>query len=155
MRSGNQPDRTEKQPAPRASRWKPPVIIKDPAVYKVNRNCLAHVDSEVAMSTGCRFNTDEAVGAILCSNANIPTAAILKITTNRGETLAHNPTAQADYIRRQVAYNEQWTKHLIDQAIHQIEPKKQPAPRASRWKPPVIIKDPAVYKVNRNCLSRM
>ena len=114
----------------------------DPSVYKFNRNCLAHVDSEVAMSTGCRFYTDSTVGAILSSNANIPTLAILKITTNRGETLAHNPKAEADYIQRQVLHNEEWTKHLCDQAIHQIEPKARPAARASRWKPPDIIRDP-------------
>ena len=116
----------------------------EPTIYKFDRPCIAHIDTEVAMSTGCRYYTDCTVGAILSSNANIPTCAILKITTNRGETLAYNAKAQAAYIERQVLHNERWTKHLCDQALHQMpaEPKARPAARASRWKPPVIVQDP-------------
>ena len=66
----------------------------EPSVYKFDRDCLVHADTEAAMTTGCPFYTDATVGAILSSNATVPPFAILKITTKRGETLAFNKTAQ-------------------------------------------------------------
>ena len=94
-----------------------------------------HVESQLAMEAGCKFYTDPCVGAILCSNADVPRSALLRVTHKNGATLAWNKSGLADFNRRRVSHDEEWTQHLCDRAFHQIAPKARPMPRDSRATP--------------------
>ena len=109
-----------------------------PMPYAFERDVNAHIDTKIAMEAGCQFWVDTAVGAILCSNANIPRHALLRIKTRNGEDLVWHDKRMAEFRERQVLHHEEWQTQLCDQAFTQglptlgIAPKARPAPRASQ-----------------------